>query len=81
LNGVGEPGRAYAVQLDRSLLSAGGRAALPGLRFLLAVCAPDCNPQTADGEPKQPAEVEALLRAAWDSMLDCFWRSCQKYCD
>ncbi len=79
-NGIGELGRAYAVgPLDRSMFSVAGRSTLPRVRFLVAVRSPNCNPALED--PIDPAQVETMLRTAWDSTLDAFWRACQKFCD
>jgi hypothetical protein len=81
LSGVGELGRAYAVgPLDRAMFSAGGRAAVPQLKFLVAARVPNCNPALEDAK-EDAAEAEALLRSAWDATLDAFWRAYQKYCD
>ncbi len=75
-------GRSYVVgPFDpHAVLTAGGRAAAPRLRFFVACVAPNANPAKANAVEERD-QVAALLRSAYDSAFDSFLRAYNRYCE
>jgi hypothetical protein len=73
-------GRSYAAgPFDpAALLTAAGRAAAPRLRFVVACVVPNANPAKADCV-EDAAQLEALLRSAYDSAFDAFLRAYNRH--